>query len=143
MRINEIDLQTEDIMWFAIDSNGYIFECTSAGRGNVPEYICCSKENTDKLLDYFTNKAPVLTKPILLIPEENNYLIKEITDLSSKGIFCYDIDEDDENYYTAVAKPETPITIKDLPEEVQSIISSHVYDGNITTSKRISVPHAY
>ena len=143
MRISEIDLQTEDIMWFAIDSNGYIFECTSAGCGNVPEYICCSKENTDKLLDYFTNKAVVLTKPILLIPEEDNYLTKDITELASKGIFCYDIDEDDDNYYTLVSKPEKPITINDLPEEIRSIISSHVYEGNIPESSRITVRHAY
>ena len=53
MRISEIELQCEDVMWFAADSNGNIFECTSAGCGNVPEYICKSKEDTDTLLDYF------------------------------------------------------------------------------------------
>ena len=30
MRISEVDLQCEDIMWFAVDSKGNIFECTSA-----------------------------------------------------------------------------------------------------------------
>ena len=28
MRISEIDLQCEDIMWFATDNKGNIFECT-------------------------------------------------------------------------------------------------------------------
>lgn len=69
MRISEIDLQCEDIMWFAIDSKGNIFECTSAGCGNVPEYVCKSREETDILLEYFTEKAPVVTKAKLLIPE--------------------------------------------------------------------------
>ena len=49
MRISIIDLQCEDIMWFGVDKNNYIFECTSAGCGNVPEFVCCSKENTNKL----------------------------------------------------------------------------------------------
>lgn len=49
MRITEIDLQCEDIMWFGIDN--HIFECTSAGCGNVPEFVCESKKNTKILLD--------------------------------------------------------------------------------------------
>ena len=35
MRYEIIDLQIEDIMWFGIDNNGYIFECTSGGIGKV------------------------------------------------------------------------------------------------------------
>ena len=46
MRITEIDLQCEDIMWFGVDNQNHIFACTSAGCGNVPEFVCKSKENT-------------------------------------------------------------------------------------------------
>ena len=53
MRYTEIDLQIEDIMWFGIDLNGYIFSCTTAGAANVPEFVCKSKEQTEFLADYF------------------------------------------------------------------------------------------
>lgn len=33
MRITNIDLQCEDLMWFAIDQNGYVLEFTSGGDG--------------------------------------------------------------------------------------------------------------
>lgn len=55
MRITAIELQCEDIMWFGIDNNNHIFECTSAGCGNVPEFVCISKENTESLLNFFMN----------------------------------------------------------------------------------------
>jgi len=40
MRYSITDLQCEDIMWFGIDQDGCIFECTSGGMGNVPEFVC-------------------------------------------------------------------------------------------------------
>ena len=100
MRITAIDLQCEDIMWFGIDNNNHIFECTSAGCGNVPEFVCISKENTDKLLDYFMNELQEFTEEKLLVEYiDTNSLLKDCIHLSKKGIFCYDIYEDDEQRY--------------------------------------------
>ena len=95
MRISDIDLQCEDIMWFAIDTNGNIFECTSAGCGNVPEYVCKSREETDMLLEYFTNTAPIITEAKLLIPASENDLTADAINLASKGIYCYDVTDYD------------------------------------------------
>ncbi len=144
MRYTEIDLQIEDIMWFGVDSEGHIFECTSAGCGNVPEYVCRSREETETLLSYFTEEAPVTTTPELLIPEEDNQLTEDITDLASKGVFCYDItDFDNAGSYSCVAKPASPISITDLPENIQAILSDHLYPDNISTANTINVKHAY
>ena len=144
MRITEFDLQCEDIMWFGIDSFGNIFECTSAGRGNVPEYVCKSREETDKLLEFFTETLSKTTTPILLIPEEDNELVDDVKDLSSKGIYCYDLtDYDNDNVYNCIAKPTVPINIKDLPSDIQTILSDHIYSGNIPESASITVEHAY
>ena len=144
MRITEFDLQCEDIMWFGIDSLGNIFECTSAGRGNVPEYVCKSREETDKLLEFFTETLSKTTTPILLIPEEDNELVDDVKDLSSKGIYCYDLtDYDNDNVYNCIAKPTVPINIKDLPSDIQTILSDHIYSGNIPESASITVEHAY
>ena len=144
MRITEIDLQCLDIMWFAVDNNGNIFECTSAGCGNVPEYVCKSQEETDTLVKYFTEKAPVITTANLLIPKEDNDLVNDVTNLASKGIYCFDItDYENDSEYTCIAKPEKPANIKDFPKEIQVLLSDHLYDGNIQNSEIITVQHAY
>lgn len=144
MRISEIDLQCEDIMWFAIDSKGNIFECTSAGCGNVPEYVCKSHEETDFLLEYFTKEAPVVTKARLLIPAEDNDLTADILDLSSKGIYCFDItDYDNDEQYNMISLPEKPINVSDLPANIQKLLSDHIYKGDVSKELTIIVQHAY
>lgn len=144
MRISEIDLQCEDIMWFAIDSKGNIFECTSAGCGNVPEYVCKSREETNLLLEYFIEKAPIVTKAKLLIPEEDNDLIRDILDLSSKGLYCFDIaDYDNDEQYSMVSLPEKPINVSNLPTYIKELLSDHLYDGDVSIDLTITVQHAY
>ena len=53
MRITNIDLQCEDLMWFAIDQNGCVLEFTSGGMGNVPEFVCADRESNDLLVNFF------------------------------------------------------------------------------------------
>lgn len=131
-------------MWFAVDSKGNIFECTSAGCGNVPEYVCKSREETDTLLEYFTEKAPVLTKAKLLIPAEDNDLTADITDLSSKGLYCFDLtDYDHDDLYSMVSLPEKPINVSDLPVNIQELLSDHIFTGDISKETTITVEHAY
>ena len=143
MRITEIDLQCEDIMWFGIDINGNIFECTSAGRGNVPEYVCVSREETDLLVDYFTNEIQVTTEPICLIQEDNSQLFEEISDLASKGIYCYDVSDENDELYLCIAKPKKAINISSLPQSIQETLSTHVFNNRIPDSNTIHVEHAY
>ena len=144
MRISEIDLQCEDIMWFAIDDHGNVFECTSAGCGNVPEYVCRSREETEALLEYFTTRAPVITTAKLLIPADGSDLVADVSDLASKGIYCFDIiDYDDEEHYGCVAIPEKALNIAELPSNIQNILSDHRQPGDISSMRSIAVAHAY
>lgn len=144
MRISEIDLQCEDIMWFATDSHGNIFECTSAGCGNVPEYVCRSREETETLLDYFMEKAPAITTSRLLISDEDNDLIDDVKKLSSKGLYCFDItDYDNDDKYSCISIPEKAINVSELPESIQKLLSDHIYNGDVSTEHTITVEHAY
>ena len=99
MRISEIDLQCNDIMWFAIDNNGYIVALTSGGEGNVPEYVCRSKEETDKLEEYFMCTAADIGDATLLIDNDGSLLADDATALSRKGLFCFDVSSEDEYKY--------------------------------------------
>ena len=144
MRISEIDLQCEDIMWFAVDSNGNIFECTSAGCGNVPEYVCKSREDTECLLDYFMEKAPSITTSTLQIPDEENDLVDDVKILSSKGVYCFDVtDYDKDDQYNRIAIPANPLKVADLPLNIQALLSDHIYVGDVSKEASIKVSHAY
>lgn len=90
--------------------------CTSAGVGNVPEYVCGSQEETDKLLDYFTNKAPKITKEYLLVHHDKSLVVSDAIEFSSKGIYCFDItDYKKYDQYGCIAIPEKPLNISQLP----------------------------
>ena len=144
MRISEIDLQCEDIMWFAVDRKGHVFECTSAGCGNVPEYVCKSREETETLLDYFTQKAQIITSSKLLDSAEDNELVDDAKKLASKGLYCFDItDYDNDDKYNCIAVPEKAIYISDLPENIQKLLSDHLYNGDVSEEHTITVSHAY
>ena len=144
MRISEIDLQCEDLMWFATDNKGNIFECTSAGCGNVPEYVCRSREETELLLDYFMEKAPIITSSKLLVPADDNDLIDDVKKLASKGLFCFDLtDYDNDDKYSCIAVPEKAINISDLPVDIQKLLCDHSYNGDVSIEQTIIVDHAY
>lgn len=42
-------------MWFGIDKNGVIFEATSGGCANIPAFVINSKEDNERLNEYFLN----------------------------------------------------------------------------------------
>lgn len=91
MRYSEIDLQCEDITWFGVDANNHIAAFASGGIGNIPEYVCKSKEETEALYDYFYDILGKLTTEHALVAESNS-LVSEFVDSSSKGLFCFDVE---------------------------------------------------
>lgn len=144
MRITEIDLQCEDIMWFGIDSHNHIFGCTSAGCGNVPEFVCKSKQNTDDMLDFFMNKLDEFTEGTLLVEYvDTNQLLKDFIQLSRKGIYCFDINKENEQQYVKIAEPINPLDYDELPQEVKNVFSDNRVDLDVMIQKIIKVEHAY
>lgn len=91
MRYSEIDLQCEDITWFGVDANNHIVAFASGGIGNIPEYVCRSKEETEELYDFFYDTLDRTTTGHALVAG-NNALITEFVELSSKGLFCFDVE---------------------------------------------------
>lgn len=144
MRITEIDLQCEDIMWFGIDSHNRIFECISVGCGNVPEFVCKSKENTEKLLEFFMNKLIEFTEEKLLVEYVNtNQLLKDCIQLSRKGIYCFDIYGENEQQYVKIAEPIRPLDYDELPQRIKDIFSDNRVEVDVMIEKIINVDHAY
>ena len=144
MRITEIDLQCEDIMWFGIDSHNHIFECTSAGCGNVPKFVCKSKEVTEKLLEFFMNELNEFTEENLLVGCVNtNQLLKDCIRLSRKGIYCFDVYEENEQQYAKIVEPVRPLEYDELPQKIKDIFYDNRVDVDVRNQKIINVDHAY
>ena len=55
------------LMWFAIDNWQYVVECKSGRWGNVSEFVCISREDTNYLKDFILNQLKEYTLRELLI----------------------------------------------------------------------------
>ena len=146
MRFTEIDLQIDDIMWFGIDLNGYIFSCTTAGTANVPEFVCKSKEQTELIEDYFTKELEKTTSAVLEAPYVDNPLMRDATGLAEKGVFSFDAVTDNSEYdreYVKIASPKTPIRYAALPDDIKKLLQDHIVPADAAKEKYICVKHAY
>ena len=146
MRYTEIDLQINDIMWFGIDMDGFIFTCTTAGTANVPEFVRMSKEQTELLADFFMEKLETTTEEILETPYIDNALINDAIILSKKGLFVFDAVPDDlahEGDYIRISSPQTPIQFTKLPDEIQNLLRGHIVSVDVAKEKYIRIEHAY
>ena len=81
MRITVLDLCTEDLTWFGIDSFGRVFSCFSGVNGNVPEFVCRSREETDILEEYFTEQAEKICEAIFRLNRQNCWYRRRENDL--------------------------------------------------------------
>ena len=148
MRYSISDLQCDDLMWFGIDKNGYILEFTTGGAGNVPEFVCRSKEDTEKLCDFFTEDLPKTCEASLVCaPDPANPLLEDCMELSRKGITCFDVksDENDalEDSYQKISIPSLPLLFDNLPQDIRSIMEDFRLDIDVTNTDSVEVPHAY
>ena len=144
MEYTEIDLQIEDIMWFGVDKNGYVFECTSGGLGNVPDFVCKSKKNTEILLTFFTEEAQEFTtgKIASEVPSDCQ-LYEDCKNLVRKGLTCFDILDATDGSYTKIGSPVELLSVLRLPPKIQDILRLHIVDIDLATTETLKVKHAY
>ncbi len=143
MKYTEIELQYEDIMWFGVDRNGVVFECTSGGIGCVPLFVINSKEETVALQTFFFESLRDSSTETLYVPDKDSPLIQDCKILSRKGLYCFDVAIDDEqpDLYKKVSAPSTALTLFDLPSDIKSLMEKHIVDVNVEANTYISVPH--
>ena len=89
-RITEIELEYNDIEWFAIDRNQKIMRFTSGLYGHVPKFVCSSTEKNDLLVEFFENLKECTDSIILQNESFGIEFLNECRDISQKGIYCFD-----------------------------------------------------
>lgn len=131
---------TENEQWesdynlFLIDNQGEIALLCHVGWRLLPPTIAKSKENLEKVEDYFlhltTSKENYTVCPDLkkhldtkTIADYGRY-VYYFGDISSKGIYTYDSYDFSlaERPYYRVTIPKKALTLNDLPEEIKSIL---------------------
>ena len=132
MKYTEIELQCEDLLWFAVDNNELIISFTTGGIGCVPEFIINSKENTLALQKFFLEE---------FASDING---NDDSALSEKGIYCFDVDYNDNygNSYKIISEPNKPIHLKDLPYDIQKVLKNNYIDVDVCDEKRIIIKHS-
>ncbi len=159
MRFSEEDLFCNDIRWFAIDKNGYVFSCTSAGTFNVPEFVCKSQENTCVLENFFlfSSEFSNLDIKIEKFSYELDYDLigEEDVILLDRGISSFDsiikyetIDNEKDfeihpYWYKKLTFPKKPLHFNQLPKNIQNIMNYHKIQIDSRQIKYFFVPPIY
>ena len=145
MRYSEIDLQCEDIMWFGVDVNGYIVAFTSGGYGCIPEYVCRSREETERLEEFFMEELEFSTDSKMEVSLDGSPLANDAQVLARKGLFVYDVsfEEDHDREYSIIATPSVPLDYKNLPINISEVLKDHIIEYDATCSTFIRVNHSY
>lgn len=150
MRITELDLQIEDLEWYAIDENNNIAFFTSGGMGNVPEFICKCREDLNIVSNYFDLSDNIISEVELVVGAFEDYpdekFKKDCVDISQKGLFCYDVSDENEykNEYKILCRPNNMLKLDDLPERIKNILKQYRLDNvSFGDNEYVSVINAY
>lgn len=132
----EIEQEVTDLTWYAIDAEGRIGHFTTGGSMLLPPSITESKEVLERINTYFCTLpifresnyvvCPDLTTHIdkRLITDMNGY-VKPSAEMSARGLYSYDNHPtSNERPYFRVTIPKTELQLKNLPEDIKSILQS-------------------
>jgi hypothetical protein len=130
---------TSDFEWYAIDRKGQLALLTSAGFGPVPMLVFRSKGAYYRAADYFRS-LPVRGGHVLLA--SGPYDWSSCTKAAERGLFVYDWNAAAGQYvpaypYKIMARPEDPLTLSDLPADLQSWVSLVRFDIEFDTTNEV------
>jgi hypothetical protein len=136
---------TSDFEWYAVDRKRQLAFLTSAGFGPVPVLVFRSKVAYYRAADYFRS-LPVRCGHVLFAsgPHDRSSWIKA----AEQGLYGYDWNAPASQYvpgypYKIMASPKNPLTLPDLPADMQSWISLIHFDVEFDVAKELSPELAF
>jgi hypothetical protein len=129
-----------DIDWF-FTSDNYIAFAASAG-GRLPESISKTSENYELLSAYFRSLPEIseilINKDLSKIigSEADERYLEDFVFMAKRGLFSFDKsipNNFDHPLYHLVAKPLTPLTLNQVPNEVRNTLLKSRFVGGIDT----------
>jgi len=144
--ISEIEQETSDINWFFTSGNKIGFVASAAGK--LPGSVAYLDEKLELLWSYFKDLPE--TSEVLINPEleavkntviTNDY-IEDFNYMAKRGLYTFDktiVNNFFDTNYHLVAKPTKPLSLDTLPEEIFTLISNILYNGDIEGTNMIDV----
>ena len=147
MEVSEIEQTTQDIDWFAVDAFGAVAHFASGGK-LLPKSVTQSKDDLEKIRVYFRSlpdeRTPIevdsLLRQMVDLPDENaeKQYLSDFSSMSGRGLYSYDSPlAGDRSSYFRVTFPDSPLTIRDLPNEIASIVAKTNYSGEFASTQSI------
>ena len=162
-RISDTDMYCCEIRWFALDKNGYVYCCLTAGNPNIPEFVCKDDDETNFLNRFFLfnfdkeKNSPTyhatLSDQFIEELKLDDFIDEYEIILALKGIVAYDhiIEYCDEKgqkefkehpyCYKKVTQPTELLHFDQLPENDQKMMDSHRMNNvDVTKTDYFFVP---
>ena len=138
MIISDLEEETTDLDWFAIDQQGFIGHFTTGGAGALPRSVASSKEDLESVCKYFRSLPLNATVPLAsqkamaVLATKNDQArekyLRDFLQMASRGLYSFDYQPTGKrpSPYFLVARPEQPLHFNDIPPEIQGLLKKIV-----------------
>jgi len=154
MEISAIDQEVSDYDWFAVDKEGNV-GCFASGGGILPRSVAESAEDLKLLVNYFQALkaeesnyclATAFNFPKDIVTDkQREYFLSSYAYYSARGLYSFDRNQLDRRgraeafEYGPITVPTNPLSIGQLPIEIQQIIMKTQCKGVFDTGQIVSL----
>ena len=140
MHVSDIEEETRDIDWFALDSEGFVGHFTTGGRGALPRSIASSAEDLKRVTDYFSKQISANTSSVISSGVELHVSLRDEAQraryledfkrMACRGLFSFDFLQTSKRPtgYFLVAKPLIPLHVGGIREDIRQVLERTVFE---------------
>jgi hypothetical protein len=151
MEVSDLEQETQDLDWFALDEEGTIGHFATGGSGKLPRSVAASRDNMNMLTEFFRTHFANFTTPIinpklglhvsLKDEDAKEKYLQDYLNMASRGLYSYDclLTGKKPTGYFLVAQPTTPLQLTLLPREIRSLLEMTVLQASFRKSDEITV----
>ena len=134
--------QLMDLDWFALDESGAIGHFTTAGIWPMPRSVAASKEDLERVQDFFWQKPPFtrvsVEAKVFSYADVNpadetarEWFVHDFVQMAARGLYSYNcfLKEQPPAAYYRVAVPNEPLRVDSLPLEIRDILRRTIMPG--------------
>ena len=144
MRIDELEQEDSDIEWFAVDGDGHVLHFSSGG-GVLPESVASSQETLLQLHQYFLALPDTAAAALVELEanaEKSGRSYQNAVRYARRGLFSFDktaLNKHLHPQYHLVARPVSPLTIKNIPEPIATLLRRTSLPDSVLTQTQLLV----
>jgi hypothetical protein len=126
--------------WLGVDHHGQVAVFTTAGYGAVPVNVTQRLADVDEAVDQ-VGQLPVIGSGSNLVRRSADGDYSSWHAYSAKGFYAYDW-QVWHGPYQRLSSPTVPVSINQLPEELQAVCRLAVFPMNFADEPEITVEYA-